>query len=116
MTTCSRCGRNSDLHLVSFLYEKSENGHQRGNGRLLIYCVVCVNELSHALYLNIPLEIVSIQILEYLYKMNYTSSDPETFLKFVLSATDPSFALNDINHKNYLEVASRLAGYNLDAR
>jgi len=114
MTTCSRCNRSRDLHLVSVLYYSAPDSHQRGAGRLLVYCIDCVNECCDELYLNIPLEFITSQILEYLYKMNYTSSDPETFLKFVLGATDPSFALNDINHTNYLEVASRLVRYNLD--
>lgn len=113
MTTCSRCNSSKNLHLVSALYQSERGLYQRGSGRLLVYCVDCVNECCSDLYLNIPLEIITSQTLEYLYKNGYSSSDPRTFLEFVLGASNPTFALNDMTHKNYLEVANKLGRFNV---
>ena len=114
MITCSRCKSSRDLHLISILDEIEIGSHDRGSGRLLVYCIVCVNECRGNLYLNIPLEIITSQTLEYLYKNGYSSSDPRTFLEFVLGASNPTFSLNDMNHKNYLEVANKLGRFNVE--
>lgn len=108
MTTCSRCNSSKDLHLVSALYQSEQGSHHRGSGRLLVYCVDCVNECWSELYLNIPLEIITSQTLEYLYKNDYTSSDPDIFLNSILGANEPSFVLNDISTNNVASLLRKL--------
>lgn len=108
MITCSRCKSSRDLHLISILDEIEIGSHDRGSGRLLVYCIVCVNECRGNLYLNIPLATITSDLIEFLYKFNYTRSDPDIFINQILGASDQRFALNDITFLDAHEIVERL--------
>tara|TARA_A100000164_G_C21485023_1_gene575263 strand:+ start:28 stop:351 length:324 start_codon:yes stop_codon:yes gene_type:complete len=91
--TCSRCGEKRNLHLITFSY-----GDNNPSGRLLLYCFDCrtSQDVNHKIDTSIPIEIVTESILEDLYRLKKTYSDPDTFLKMILEVDNPNL-LNKIN-------------------
>ena len=107
--SCSRCRNSESLSLVSVPYD-SFNAQEEDvqEGRLLVYCSSCVNETFGTLYLTIPIKLVTYDGLVALYKLGYTSSDPEILVNGILGFEQNTTTLNDINPQNKSALISYL--------
>jgi hypothetical protein len=84
--TCSSCGSDDHLNLVTLLYDDGANA-----GRVLVYCRDCQAERRN-LGLSIPIEMVDEDLFVDLYTRGFTESDPEMAVAIVFGGARPDVA------------------------
>lgn len=85
--SCSRCGGNTDLHLVTIPYEDRPGA----SGRVLLYCWTCRSD-AKSLGVSIPLGLVTDNIFIWLYTSSRATSDPDIAAALVFGKARPELA------------------------
>ena len=87
MRTCSSCGKDEDLHLVTIPYEPGPGAA----GRVLLYCWTC-RSTRGPFGVSIPVDLVTEAVFSWLYLSGWTASAPDTAASIVFGEEKPELA------------------------
>jgi hypothetical protein len=85
--TCSSCGGQEDLHLVTLPFEQKVGAV----GRTLLYCWKCRTP-GQALGVSIPIDLVNEAVFCWLYFTGRTASEPSIATEIVFGEERPELA------------------------
>jgi hypothetical protein len=85
--SCSRCGANKDLHLITALY-----GTGGRSGRIMLYCGPCREWLGDRVGVDIPIDQVDVDCFVEIYERGQSESAPSIAADMVFRGEDPERA------------------------